>query len=590
MSAFGALLLVAFALLARQESERSPVAVWKAGEGRVATGVFAAFVLLALSVTIGGFDGLLAVLALLLVLPGPLRPRPRLDSPGLLDSGVATVLAGAASAGVVAFVWGSLDPVARVHDEAAYLLQARLFAIGRWTGPPRPLPEFFEQMQVFVTPVLASKYPPGHSLVLVPGIWLGMPALMPLLLNAAAGSLVFAHARRLAGAAVALLTWILWVSAPGTLGYRASYLSQNTTTVLWLAVLWALSEWLSKGSRRWLVVLAACLGFGAITRPMTMFALSLPIAFVVLRGVVKSRRWRDLAIAAVAGGLFLALGVLWSVRTIGEWRTSPYREYSRIYFPYEWTGFGERPDPPLRPIPPGMDSFDRQFRRLHADHTVAAVPEILSGRLQRIFDDQWGGARRILAPFALVGSLVLTGPGFFALASVALLVVAHLFMAHFFSWTIYYLEAHPVLSFVTALGLCGVLASILAAAFPRRPRLSRRVGGLVLFAIAAALALGLAGDAAAAKEERGRDAAVFEDFRERVGLLPEERVIVFVRYGRTPDVHRKLVVNEPDIESAKAWVVHDRGERNAELMARAPGRKAYIYDEATRSLTRIEKK
>lgn len=588
MAAFGALLLVAFALLARRQSEHASGAFWKAGEGRVATAAFGAIVLLALGATIGGLDVFLAAVAILLALPGPLRPRPRLDSFAFLESGVAVVLLGAASAAVVAVVWGTPDPVARVHDEAAYLLQARLFASGRWTGLARPLPEFFEQMQVFVTPVLASKYPPGHSLALVPGIWLGIPALMPLLINAAAGSLVFAHARRLGGAIVGLLTWLLWVSAPATLGYRASYLSQNTTTVLWLAALWALSEWLSTGSRRWLVVLGGCLGLGAITRPMTMFALALPMAFVVLWRVVKTRRWRDLAIAAVAGGLFLALGILWNVRTLGEWRTSPYREYSRTYFPYEWTGFGERPDPPLRPIPPGMESFDRQFRRLHADHTVGAVPEILSGRLERIFEDQWGGGRRVLAPFAVVGALALCGPGLFAVVSVALLVAAHLFMAHFLSWTVYYLEAQPVLSFVTALGLCGVVASILAAAFRRRPELARRVGRLIVSAIGIALAVHLAGNVVAAKEERARDAAVFEDFRERVRRLPEDKVIVFVRYGTDPDVHRKLVVNEPDLDRAKAWVVHDRGNFNALLRSRAPERKAYVYDEETRSLSRID--
>src|SRR5262252_7196719 len=103
----------------------------------------------------------------------------------------APCLFGIATAVEIAVVWGSLSAVPTVHDEAAYLLQARIFASGHWTAPAPPLPEFFEQYHVLVTPVLAGKYPPGHSLVLVPGIWLGAPGLMPIVLAGLAGGFVF---------------------------------------------------------------------------------------------------------------------------------------------------------------------------------------------------------------------------------------------------------------------------------------------------------------------------------------------------------------------------------------------------------------
>src|SRR6266516_4660910 len=113
---------------------------------------------------------------------------------------VSRVLAGGGAVAVVALlsaattwiVWRSLNDVATVHDEASYLLQAQLFARGEWTAPAAPIPAFFEQFHIFVDPVIASKYPPGHSLLLVPGIWFGLPGLLPLLLVAASGALVFA--------------------------------------------------------------------------------------------------------------------------------------------------------------------------------------------------------------------------------------------------------------------------------------------------------------------------------------------------------------------------------------------------------------
>jgi hypothetical protein len=104
---------------------------------------------------------------------------------------------------VFSFAWGSWNETAGVHDEMSYLFQAKLFASGRWTAPPPPIPEFFEQWHLFVVPRYASKYPPGHALLMVPGIWLGLPGLMPVVIGAVAGALVFSIARRLVNGVVA---------------------------------------------------------------------------------------------------------------------------------------------------------------------------------------------------------------------------------------------------------------------------------------------------------------------------------------------------------------------------------------------------
>ena len=40
-----------------------------------------------------------------------------------------------------------------------------------------------------------------------------------------------------------------------------------------------------------------------------------------------------------------------------------------------------------------------------------------------------------------------------------------------------------------------------------------------------------------------------------------------------------VVYNFADLAKAPVWVVHDLGERNAELLRRAPGRTAQYFDE-----------
>jgi hypothetical protein len=535
----------------------------------------------------GSFSLPVLGLALLLAIPGSVRSRPPLAGPGWLDRRATAVAVGLLTMGVVALAWGSLEPVPRVHDEAAYLLQARIFASGRWVAPARPLPEFFEQMHVFVTPFLASKYPPGHSLLLVPGVWLGYPGLGPVLLNGAAGALLFLLARRVAGGAVALVTWLIWVFNPGTMGYRASYLSETATTALWLFILWVLLDWLDRGGRWRSALVGAGLGLGAITRPMTMFCLGIPILLLFARRVWTRRAWPDLFAAAAAGAALLAILPLWSAQTTGDWRRSPYREYSRVYYPYEWTGFGVRPEPPLREMPASMESFATEFRQIHAEHTVSALPRTIIRRLAVIAQDQWGGRRAFLAVPAILGAAAFGPAGWFALASALLVFVGYLDFAHAPGWSPYYLEIQTVLSFATAVGLCGVLGSLLALRSPKdhdgadAARARRSLGPLV--GLSAVLVASAVVDVPEARDSLRAESAYQREFQRRVETLPMGRSVVFVRYGPNHDIHRSLVVNEPDLSEARAWIVHDLGDHNAELAQIDPERRAYLYDDARRS-------
>ncbi|MFI5210510.1 MAG: hypothetical protein ACHQ2E_08700, partial [Gemmatimonadales bacterium] len=190
----------------------------------------------------------------------------------LLASAAAPVLAGVFTSLVIYQVWGSLNGVPVIHDEAAYLLQAQMLAQGHLVGPARPLPQFFEQFHVFVTPVLASKYPLGFAVALVPGVWLSLPGLMPVLLGGLTGAMLFLLARRFATPSVALLAWLLWVVTPGSLRFRPSYLTESLTGLLWLASWWSLLEWKRTGRRGWLLGLSLLVAWQAITRPVTAIA------------------------------------------------------------------------------------------------------------------------------------------------------------------------------------------------------------------------------------------------------------------------------------------------------------------------------
>lgn len=486
------------------------------------------------------------------------------------------------------WLWGSLNPAPWVYDEAAYLLQARIFAGGAWFAPGRPLPEFFEQIHVFVTPRLVPRYPPGHALLLVPGIWLGASALMPLLFSAATGSLVFGLARRLANPWVGLVTWAVWVTAPEELYIRPSFMSQTSSTLVWLLAWVALERWAATGSRRMLAAVAVLGATGGIIRPITAVALLIPVGVVVLRGVVRRRDWRGLFLAVAAALPVAAIGPWWSYATTGRAFPTPYSEYSRVYTPWNMPGFRVDTTPPLRAEIPAITRFRREWLPLHQAHRLERLPAILLDRLRGIVMTMWGGPggegwgwRYLLAPLALVGLLRLPAPARVAGWGAVSLVLVMLWLASRPLWTVYYLEVFPWFALITALG-CWRAAQWVGD--------RTRHAGLAPLLMAVGVIVSVPG--VVDRLIRARDQQITarlgaDDLARAVAAIPG-RAVVFIAPGPPHRPYESLVTNEPDLERQRVWLVHDRGDDNRRLLAIAAGRSAWRWDPGRAHLDPIE--
>lgn len=480
---------------------------------------------------------------------------------------------------------GSWHPIPVVQDEMAYVLQARILAQGRWSVPSPPIPYFWEQPQVLVQPVVAAKYFPGHPLLLAVGALAGWISIVPWLLQALAGSLLFVLARRVASGVVALLAWVLWVGAPMELFYASSYFSQATTVVCWLAGWYALLEWRTTRRRRWLLAVAVAVGWCAITRPLTGVAYAIPIGVVVLRDVVRQRRWADLGAALALGLAVLAIIPLWSARTTGSWRVTPLGLYTRQYRPYDVPGFGLDTTPPALAISPELERLNSQDYAHHRAHRPSALPKALVTRWRPLSMMIWGGSGGALFVFALLGLATLTAPSAFALAGSVMLLLTYLAFAAPPPWTLYYYESVPAYAFVTAAGLAWACAQIgrpvrrawTAAYDWRSPRWTAPLvtGALLFFVVGLAQAQFFA-----ASHRTGRRR--HDHFAVTLSQVPPGRGVVFVRYAPFHDANMTYVRNSADLAAERLWVVRDLGAaENARLLALAPGRTPYLYDEAS---------
>jgi dolichyl-phosphate-mannose-protein mannosyltransferase len=532
----------------------------------------------------------LAILVLIGIVVIARWSRNRTNNPSrvaaFLSGPWSPVVAGIVTVVLVRIVWGSFHEPGVAHDERAYLLQAEIFASGHWTAPAPPIAAFFEQMHVFIAPAVFAKYPPAHALTLVPGIWLGLPGLMPALLTGIAGALVFWLARRLADQWTALLTWWLWTTAWATLHWSASYFSETTSTAMWLIALWATLRWLDSGRSAYLFCVAAALGWGVEARPLTMAALALPLAFVILRRVSAARAWRSLAAPVVLGASMLALGPLWNQQTLGDWRLDPYPYYSRVYFPFDKPGFGADPAPPLRPLVPEIAAVGERTRDVHARYRLSSLPSAFAQRLIGILVWCSDGWRLALGVLVVAAALRASGVERAGVFTIALLLLAYLSFAHPPIWIVYYLEVLPIFYFLAAREIGRVVHKFGGPGSDASIGRSAPAANASLAIALLLLPFGLndVRRVRAANDVRG---AFHRAAEATMAKLPPEKAIVFVSYPPSQNPHLGLTSNEPDLAATLRWVVYDRGARNAELRALAPDRMAYRLDAATMRVDRL---
>ena len=457
--------------------------------------------------------------------------------------------------------------------------------------PSPPLPEFFEQFHVFVTPTFSSKYPPGHAILLVPGIWLGLPGLIPLLLNGLAAALLFILVRRVTNGWVAVLTVVLWLPMSTNLIFRPTYFSETTSSVLWLLGWWALLEWRDTRREKWLTVIAACAGWMAITRPLTALAFAIPVGIVVIWRIARMNEWGQLIRPALLGVAIVALLPISSAMSTGSWRVSPYSLYAKDYLPFDKLGFGLDTTLQERLLPPDMKGMVEEYGPAHVAHTPGRLPRTLYERWHWMFVDAFRGTRLPLALFSIAAIAVVPAAGWFAVGSSLLLTLCYLGYAHDASWSVYYLEIIPLFPFLTA---CGVWAVWLALA--RRGKDIRQSilnaptqqAAIAGFLICAIWLIPARRDVMRAQRGKAAGRAYQVSFTNAVSKLPEAQTIVFIRYAPDHPIHTSLIANKAHLPTARTWFVYDRGAENAALLALAPNRAPYLFDERSRTLERLQ--
>lgn len=477
-----------------------------------------------------------------------------------------------------------------LHDEFAYIFQARTFALGRLSLPAPPIPEFFESFHLLTEKVYASKYPPGQALVMLPGVLLGFPILMSAMLSAGSLLLFYLIVKPLQNRECALICLVVFALSPLQIQLAAIHLSH--TSSLFFLLLFVYLSGIAREKHKGLCAFSAgaALGIAFLVRPVTALAVGGPFVIWDIWTTIKDAEPAKIRIKKIvhifssAFAFMLIAGLLFAYNfaVMGDPLSFPWVEYAEKYIPMDALGFHQDQGPQTAlqlNLSPLMTEFNRDYvEPLKRQYSFwRAVRQFWFQRLpDTIYMSDDSFCLAAFLPFAFVVPLTSKEKVFLASAF-------SLFFAHFFYYggiPRYHFEVVPILIYFFVKGALIFSRTLVTNASPFLQR-------FILFHLMSGVIVALPYNLLNEFNSKRYFTRYHAEFRELVRRLDDSPKLIFVRYKPEHEYHYDLINNEPDLKNSKAIYVHDMGERNQELMRVFPDRSFYRFDEAKWEIERL---
>ncbi|MDD8026289.1 MAG: glycosyltransferase family 39 protein [Acidobacteriota bacterium] len=226
------------------------------------------------------------------------------------------------------------ERVPHIHDESAYLFQARIFLTGGVTAPLPPVPEAFDFPHVVNVGRWYTIYPPGFPFLLALGLLARAPWLVNPILAAFAIILFYflgieIYDRRtgvLASVLGALSIWLLLMSST-----MMSHTAGMVFNALFLLFFFRSLRAPTVGNG---LAAGASLGLAFLIRPYNAAVFALPFLIVLaVKSLARLKlRWRNALALTLAGAACLGLFLAYNAATTGDPLTPGYiARYGQAY-------------------------------------------------------------------------------------------------------------------------------------------------------------------------------------------------------------------------------------------------------------------
>ncbi len=466
------------------------------------------------------------------------------------------------------------EKIPHIQDSSAYLFQAKMHANGRFFVPA---PSFIDsvnfEFMVHRDGKWYGKYPPGHPLVLTPGVVVGFPWIEPPILGFCSFLLLVVVAGRLYSFPVAVLSSLIAVASPFFVFLSASFMSHITCLLALLIFLYLVLRMEEGGRKSFAFWAGFALGWAFITRPLTAVAVAAPwLAWQAARIFRRGRRWESVKRLIVIGlGVAIPCGF-------------------QFWYNYHLTG-----DPLLPPFI-AYCSFDRIGfgDGVASAHSFGRGLRILENTLFYLLDNLFGWPHYLTLVFISIPFILASEnrEDWLLLGSGVAISVAYIFyfariQGHF--GPRYWFEAMPAYIILSARGIvtasrsCGALAERLGKVFSR-PRYVA-IWPQVVSTAALMLLLGwlVRGYAKDYFPWLFREHHCYNDIDARIPAMARERnvhnAIVFVNPGAQWQNYGSVsALNSPRFDTDIIYARDLGREKNKKMADAFPGRSCYFAD------------
>jgi hypothetical protein len=397
---------------------------------------------------------------------------PRIPGPGLRVPVIVLLSAVFAFAATNLISYAFFRHIPHVHDEMAYLFQAKIFSLGKLEVPSPAPREAFDFPHVINNGKWYSQYPPGFPLLLMIGVWLGIPWLANPLMSALTPIVLYLLGKELYGE-----TEGRWAAVLGSLSIwfllLSSTMLSHTAGMLFYALFLLFSfRALNSASRHYGALAGLALGMALLIRPFNAAAIAAPVlAYLGLRLLTGPRRRRS-GLAGLAIALLAAVAVLLLFNQVTNGH--PLRwGYTVKYGEAHGLGFGRSgylgvphtPERALSLLGENMAAINRYLFGWPVSSFLFLVPFLIPVKDER---------RKRTADLLLSSSFLTLALGLFFYWGTQVYLGARM-----------YFEAFPILVLVTARGIAKtpVVLSRLAASLDVRAVEKALAGGVALMTI-----------------------------------------------------------------------------------------------------------
>jgi hypothetical protein len=230
----------------------------------------------------------------------------------------------------------ALDAYPASGDEASYLLQAKIFALGRLSVPAPAHAALFDVDHVVMDTIVRSKYSPGWPALLSLGVRAGAPWIVNPILGVLTLAVLFEIAKRFASPRASLAATLLIGCSPFYALNAASYHS-HPSALLTLAIA---AYAVARGAKDHRLAWAACAGLAVGATYLIRPGDAMLFAFAMIAFYRKPL----FVVACGAGAAVVAA----------------------LSLPYQAAQFGS-------PLRSGYAAYDQKLRALYGDATATAV-------------------------------------------------------------------------------------------------------------------------------------------------------------------------------------------------------------------------